>query len=216
MGRIAGLDVGERRIGVAVSDATGTLARPVGVVQTQGWTGTPWTARRPRLHGLRGGGRPGRARRRAASPARWFRKRHDAARSEVRPNPRRRTSLPVVLQDERLTSVEAESRLALGRKTGECGRHDSMPPLQQSSCRTISTAGREETPSFSCRRRRPRCRWCCRVCLFTWSIGFSSRTRASLSRNVSLRSRPVRAQRKYAAVSSRRASSPTSSHFAPR
>jgi hypothetical protein len=32
----AGLDVGERRIGVAVSDVTGTLARPVGVLQTSG------------------------------------------------------------------------------------------------------------------------------------------------------------------------------------
>jgi RNase H-fold protein (predicted Holliday junction resolvase) len=31
--RIVGLDVGERRIGVAVSDATGTLARPVGVLR---------------------------------------------------------------------------------------------------------------------------------------------------------------------------------------
>ena len=39
MGRVAGLDVGERRIGVAVSDATGTLARPVGVVRTSGLNG---------------------------------------------------------------------------------------------------------------------------------------------------------------------------------
>src|SRR5678809_1068536 len=30
--RIVGLDVGERRIGIAVSDVSGTLARPVGVV----------------------------------------------------------------------------------------------------------------------------------------------------------------------------------------
>src|SRR5262245_23264458 len=39
VGRVAGLDVGERRIGVAVSDATGTLARPVGVLQTSGLEG---------------------------------------------------------------------------------------------------------------------------------------------------------------------------------
>ena len=39
VGRVAGLDVGERRIGVAVSDATGTLARPVGVLQTSGLDG---------------------------------------------------------------------------------------------------------------------------------------------------------------------------------
>ena len=31
--RVLGLDVGERRIGVAVSDPTGTIARPVTVVQ---------------------------------------------------------------------------------------------------------------------------------------------------------------------------------------
>ena len=39
VGRVAGLDVGERRIGVAVSDATGTLARPLGVLQTSGLDG---------------------------------------------------------------------------------------------------------------------------------------------------------------------------------
>jgi RNase H-fold protein (predicted Holliday junction resolvase) len=31
-----GLDVGERRIGIAVSDATGTLARPLGVLRPSG------------------------------------------------------------------------------------------------------------------------------------------------------------------------------------
>ena len=39
MARIVGLDVGERRIGVAISDATGTLARPVHAVQTTGLDG---------------------------------------------------------------------------------------------------------------------------------------------------------------------------------
>ena len=39
VGRAAGLDVGERRIGVAVSDASGTLARPVGVLRTSGLEG---------------------------------------------------------------------------------------------------------------------------------------------------------------------------------
>ena len=34
--RVVGLDVGARRIGVAVSDATGTLARPVGVLRPAG------------------------------------------------------------------------------------------------------------------------------------------------------------------------------------
>ena len=39
VGRVAGLDVGNRRIGVAVSDVTGTLARPLGVLQTSGLEG---------------------------------------------------------------------------------------------------------------------------------------------------------------------------------
>src|SRR4029450_13403413 len=34
--RTVGLDIGERRIGVAVSDATGTLARPLGVLRPTG------------------------------------------------------------------------------------------------------------------------------------------------------------------------------------
>ena len=34
--RIVGLDVGERRIGVAVSDVTRTLARPLGVLRSAG------------------------------------------------------------------------------------------------------------------------------------------------------------------------------------
>ena len=34
--RIVGLDVGEKRIGIAISDATATLARPVGVIAAAG------------------------------------------------------------------------------------------------------------------------------------------------------------------------------------
>ena len=34
--RIVGLDAGERRIGIAVSDATATLARPVRVLEARG------------------------------------------------------------------------------------------------------------------------------------------------------------------------------------
>ena len=39
VGRVVGLDVGERRIGVAISDVTGTLARPLGVLQISGLDG---------------------------------------------------------------------------------------------------------------------------------------------------------------------------------
>ena len=66
VGRVAGLDVGERRIGVAVSDATRTLARPVGVLRTSGLDGNaleraalkcPVSGRR-RRPGVAGLGRP--------------------------------------------------------------------------------------------------------------------------------------------------------------
>ena len=117
MGRIAGLDVGERRIGVAVSDATGTLARPVGVVRTAGLDKDALD--------------------RAAAEIARLAEEEDGLVALVIGLPRRldgsandmtarvqkfaqtlgdRTSLPIVLQDERLTSVEAESRLAAREK----------------------------------------------------------------------------------------------------
>jgi putative Holliday junction resolvase len=113
VGRLAGLDVGERRIGLAVSDATGTLARPVGVVRTSGLDGDALdraAAEIARLADEEDGliglvvGLP---------------RRLDGSANEMTPRVEafaqtlgRRTSLPIVLQDERLTSIEAESRLA--------------------------------------------------------------------------------------------------------
>lgn len=115
--RIVGLDVGERRIGVAVSDATLTLARPVEVL-------------RPASLDREG---PGLA---AAAIAR-LKDEDDGVSSIVVGLPRRLdgtphemtvrverfaaalerlTGLPVIRQDERLTSREAESRLAVTDK----------------------------------------------------------------------------------------------------
>ena len=106
--------MGERRIGLAVSDATGTLARPVGVVLTSGLEGDALdraAAEIGRLADEEDGliglvvGLP---------------RRLDGSANEMTPRIEafaqtlgRRTSLPIVLQDERLTSREAESRLAL-------------------------------------------------------------------------------------------------------
>jgi putative Holliday junction resolvase len=105
--------VGERRIGVAISDATRTLARPVAVLQIQ------------RLDAA--------AVVRAADEIRRLADEDDGISAIVVGLPRRldgtptsltagvqtfasqlgaRTGLPVAFQDERLTSVEAESRLA--------------------------------------------------------------------------------------------------------
>lgn len=115
--RIVGLDVGERRIGVAVSDATLTLARPVRVL-------------RPSALGAG-------ALRLAASEIARLAAEEDGVSAIVVGLPRRLdgsatdmtarvqkfaaelgavTRLPVILQDERLTSREAESRLALSEK----------------------------------------------------------------------------------------------------
>lgn len=111
--RVVGLDVGERRIGVAISDATGTLARPLTVLQIA------------RLDAA--------AVARAAEEIGRLAAEDDGVSAIVIGLPRRldgrptgltegvqqfasqlgaRTGLPVTLQDERLTSVEAESRLA--------------------------------------------------------------------------------------------------------
>lgn len=115
--RIVGLDVGERRIGVAISDTTRTLARPVGVLRS--------TA-------LDGDGAP-----RAAAEIARLAAEEDGVSSIVIGLPRhldgsasamtarvtafagelgRLTRLPIALQDERLTSREAESRLAITDK----------------------------------------------------------------------------------------------------
>ncbi|MBF8300435.1 MAG: yrrK [Acidobacteria bacterium] len=115
--RIVGLDVGARRIGVAVSDATCTLARPAGVLRPAALEGDA-----PRL---------------AAADIARLAAEEDGVSSIVVGLPRhldgsasamtarvaafaaelgRLTRLPVTLQDERLTSREAESRLAITEK----------------------------------------------------------------------------------------------------
>ena len=115
--RVVGLDVGARRIGVAVSDPTCTLARPVGVLRPAALGSDA-----PRL---------------AAAEIARLAAEEDGVSSIVVGLPRhldgsasamtarvtafaeelgRLTRLPVTLQDERLTSREAESRLAITDK----------------------------------------------------------------------------------------------------
>jgi putative Holliday junction resolvase len=105
--------VGERRIGLAVSDATGTLARPVGVVRTSGLDGDALdraAAEIARLAAEEDG---------LIALVVGLPRRLDGSANDMTPRVEafaqtlgRRTSLPIVLQDERLTSIEAESRLA--------------------------------------------------------------------------------------------------------
>lgn len=115
--RIVGLDVGARRIGVAVSDATGTLARPSGVITR---SGSDDAAVRlvaleiARLAAEDDG---------VAAIVVGLPRRLDGSANEMTARVlafaehlRAASGLPVVLQDERLSSREAESRLALREK----------------------------------------------------------------------------------------------------
>ena len=102
---------------MAVSDATGTLARPVGVVQTAGLekdaldrAATEIARLAEEEDGL-------------VALVIGLPRRLDGSANDMTPRVQKfaqtlgaRTSLPVVLQDERLTSVEAESRLAAREK----------------------------------------------------------------------------------------------------
>jgi putative Holliday junction resolvase len=115
--RIVGLDVGERRIGVAISDATGTLARPVHAVHTTGLDGD--ALERAALELARFGAEEDGV----AGVVVGLPRRLDGTATQMTPRVEAfaarlhaRAGLPVALQDERLTSREAESRLALREK----------------------------------------------------------------------------------------------------
>jgi putative Holliday junction resolvase len=111
--RIVAFDVGERRVGVAVSDASCTLARPVGTLQVKGLAaGAVETAADEvaRLAAEDDG---------VSGIVVGLPRRLDGSASAMTPLVERfardlasRTRLPVTLQDERLSSYEAESRLA--------------------------------------------------------------------------------------------------------
>lgn len=105
-------DIGERRVGVAVSDATGLLARPVGTlsVRTLATVVPQLLAELARLSdddAPLAGVVIGLPRRLDGTPTGMTApvERIATALAEA-------SRLPVHLQDERLTSVEAESRLA--------------------------------------------------------------------------------------------------------
>lgn len=112
--RFVGLDIGEKRIGVAVSDVSGTLARPLGVLRPSGLevdaldvVSTEIARLAAEEDGL-GEIVIGLPRRLDGSPTSLTPRVEQFARQL-----RMKTSLPVTLQDERLSSREAESRLAV-------------------------------------------------------------------------------------------------------
>jgi putative Holliday junction resolvase len=108
-GRVLALDIGRSRTGLAVSDVTGTLATPLGVITAQPPLGEilriadQLTAEADGLAAIVVG-RPLHLDGRAGP--------HTAAIDAFVVRLRTRTALPVYVQDERLSSVEAEARLA--------------------------------------------------------------------------------------------------------
>lgn len=113
--RLLGVDVGLRRIGLAISDASGTLARPLTTLTIHGNEGVERVALEvARLAAEEDGlativvGLPAHL---DGTPTKESS--HVNAFIE---GLHRRTGLPVVAEDERLTSREAESRLALREK----------------------------------------------------------------------------------------------------
>ena len=108
-GRVLAIDVGNRRTGLAISDATGTLARPLEVIESHEPLGQVVRAI-DRLAGEDDG---------LAAVVVGLPKRLDGTPNDQTPRVekfvavlRQRIAVPVITQDERLTSVEAESRLA--------------------------------------------------------------------------------------------------------
>lgn len=112
-GRVLAVDVGGRRTGLAISDATGTLARPLEVLETPDPL-VPVLTAIARFAGEDDG---------LTTVVVGVPKRLDGSPTDQTPRVtefvaalRKRTTVPVVTQDERLTSVEAESRLAVREK----------------------------------------------------------------------------------------------------
>jgi putative Holliday junction resolvase len=115
--RIVGLDLGERRIGIAISDVTRTLARPVGVLQRPSSDTDALrlvTDEIARLAAEDDG---------VHSVVVGLPRRLDGTPNDMTPRVQAfaqqlqaASGLPVLLQDERLSSREAESRLAVREK----------------------------------------------------------------------------------------------------
>ena len=111
--RVLGIDFGERRIGLAISDASGTLASPVRTIDRRDSSADAVTLV---MHAIAEIGHDEPVDRIVIGLPR----RLDGADNDQTPQVRMfaealasRTGLPIDLQDERLSSREAEERLAL-------------------------------------------------------------------------------------------------------
>jgi putative Holliday junction resolvase len=114
--RVVGIDLGERRIGVAVSDATATLARPLKTLQRGASDAAAVELLRSTIVELD-------AEEEVGSVVIGLPKRLDGSPNLQTPRVEKiiamltpHLTVPVVTQDERLSSHEADSRLAAGEK----------------------------------------------------------------------------------------------------
>jgi putative Holliday junction resolvase len=110
--RVIGIDLGDRRIGVAVSDATGTLARPLKTIQRGSSEQAAIALIRATIDELAQDDE-------VACIVVGLPTRLDGSDSDQTPKVRKfvqrlaaEVDVPVVMQDERLSSHEAEARLA--------------------------------------------------------------------------------------------------------
>ena len=111
------MDVGERRIGVAVSDATGTLATPMSVLRARSLDEGAVEIVSKALTRLARDEEP------ITTIVVGLPRRLDGTATTMTPRVEAfatalgaKVGVPIVLQDERLTSREAESRLAVREK----------------------------------------------------------------------------------------------------
>jgi putative holliday junction resolvase len=113
--RVLGIDVGRRRIGLAISDRSRTLARPLTTLEVNAGTAVEAVAREiERISAEEDG---------LGEIVVGLPLRLDGSANDETPRVaafvealRLRTAVPVRTGDERLTSVEAESRLALNER----------------------------------------------------------------------------------------------------
>jgi putative Holliday junction resolvase len=114
--RIVGIDLGERRIGVAISDATATLARPLKTIERAGSDAAAVELLRSTIAALSEEDAVG-------AIVVGLPKRLDGSPNLQTPRVEKivalltsQLSVPVFMQDERLSSHEADARLSHGEK----------------------------------------------------------------------------------------------------
>lgn len=115
--RALGIDYGRRRIGLALSDATGLLARPWKTIECRGGVAGAAASLAAEVEALAADG-DGLAAVVVGYPRRLGGEANEqtAEVHALAARLRESTALPVILQDERLTSHEAEERLAVREK----------------------------------------------------------------------------------------------------